>query len=359
MGKTALVISGGGSKGAFAVGALKFLIGELGLKFDILAGTSTGALITPLIAADGKDALPTLETEYTTVKTDDILSGTPALRVIGGKPSLYDSGPLEKRIAKHITQALYDKVRTGPRQLAVTTVDLMDGRLVYYQSGGSPIVTDEPVVQVSSLDQFRRAILSSASIPVAMPPVVNSRDATHRDDGFVDGGVREYVPIEVAIDAGATEICCIILSPLFEKRPPFTKRFGNVFDVLQRSIDLLTEEVGASDLKLSQLYTRARLHQDRARAVLANAGVSEQVIREAFDQSGVPDPIAGKKAVALRVIRPEAMLRGDTLKFTPEDMKANLEEGFRMAKKQWPASGGTLMVPSLFGDAGGVAPAPA
>jgi predicted acylesterase/phospholipase RssA len=44
----ALVISGGGSKGAFAVGVLKYLFQEKGHEYDIISGTSTGALIAPL-----------------------------------------------------------------------------------------------------------------------------------------------------------------------------------------------------------------------------------------------------------------------------------------------------------------------
>ncbi|HEU0298673.1 MAG TPA: patatin-like phospholipase family protein [Longimicrobium sp.] len=336
MARTALVISGGGSKGAFAVGALKYLIGELGLSFDVVAGTSTGALIAPLIVARGRDALPTLEKEYTTVGTRDILSGLPAVRVVTGKPSLYDSDPLERRIDKHITDDVFRTLRDSPRQLAVTTVDLRDGKLVYYQTGPR-IQTDELVEQVTSREQLARAVHASASIPVAMPPVVNAR-AGHPDDGYVDGGVREYVPIEIAIDAGATDICCIILAPPFEKRPLYTRRFGSVVDVLQRSVDLLTEEVGASDVKLSELYTRGRVYLDRARTVLAQEGVGDEVLRRAFDESGVPNPFANKVAVALRIIRPPEMLRGDTLKFDPEDMRWNLEFGYRCAKEQWPGT---------------------
>src|ERR1700750_501901 len=93
----ALVVSGGGSKGAFAVGAVKYLMLERGLEVDVLAGASTGALVTALIAAKWKDALPPLETEYTTVTTGDILDGSPVLRVLMGKPSLYGTGPLKKR----------------------------------------------------------------------------------------------------------------------------------------------------------------------------------------------------------------------------------------------------------------------
>ncbi|MEO7768554.1 MAG: patatin-like phospholipase family protein, partial [Ferruginibacter sp.] len=47
----ALVISGGGSKGAFAIGILKKLFKEYpNLEFDMFVGTSTGSLIVPLVA---------------------------------------------------------------------------------------------------------------------------------------------------------------------------------------------------------------------------------------------------------------------------------------------------------------------
>ena len=345
MDKRALVVSGGGSKGAFAVGALKYLMGELGVEFDVLAGTSTGALITPMIAAKGKGALPLLETEYTTVRTGDILGGNRVWRVVTGEPSFYTSDPLRRRIERHVTHEVWETLRTGKRQLAVTTVDLRDGRLVYYQTG-APIATDEVVEPVHSRDQLIKAILSSASIPVAMPPVVNAR-AAHPQDGYVDGGVREYVPIEIAIDAGATDICCIVLAPPFDKRPPYEKRFGNVFDVLQRTIDLLSEEVGASDLKLSRLYTDAVVYLNAVRRVLAAHGLPPETIARALSPAGVKNPFTGKVAVSLRVIRPERMLAGGTLEFTPADMKANLEYGYQCAKEQWEETR-NLMVPSLF-----------
>ncbi|HET7228960.1 MAG TPA: patatin-like phospholipase family protein [Longimicrobium sp.] len=345
----ALVISGGGSKGAFAVGALKYLMNERGLDFEILAGTSTGALITPMIAAKGKDALPTLEKEYTTVTTGDILDGTPALRVISGKPSLYGSGPLRKRIQQHITPEVFNTLKASRKRLAVTSVDLRDGKLVYYQTGPA-ITTEELMVPVENTEQLVNAIYASASIPFAMPPVVNSRPGA-RDDGYVDGGVREYVPIEIAIDAGADEICCIILAPPFDKRATYDKRFGNVMDVAQRAVDLLSEEVGASDVKLSQLYTDANVYINAVVRKLRDAGVKDDVIVPAFQNPGVKNPFAGKRAVSLRIIRPQRPLLGDTLKFSPEDMKANLEYGYQCAKEQWDASKQVQVHALISGDA--------
>jgi predicted acylesterase/phospholipase RssA len=343
----ALVISGGGSKGAFAVGALKYLMLEKGLDFDVLAGTSTGALIVPMIAAAGKAALATLETEYTTVTTNDILDGLPVERVIAGKPSLHGSGPLRKRIEARVTQAVFDTLHASKKRMAVTAVDLHDGKLVYYQTGVMPIVSDDVVVQVQSRDQLVNAIHSSASFPVFMPPVTNSRPGSPADT-YVDGGVREYVPIEIAIEAGADEITCIILSPPLEKRATFDKASPNVLDVAQRVIDLLSEEVGSGDVKLSQLYTDANVYINAVVARLREAGVKDEVIVPAFQHAGVKNPFDGKRAVSLRIIRPMQPLKGETLKFTPADMKANLDYGFQCAKEQWDATR-QVPVPALVG----------
>ena len=57
----ALVISGGGSKGAFAVGVIKRLLKEYpNLAFETYVGTSTGSLIAPLAAMGAYDLLEEL-----------------------------------------------------------------------------------------------------------------------------------------------------------------------------------------------------------------------------------------------------------------------------------------------------------
>ena len=46
----ALVISGGGSKGAFAGGIAEYLISKCGIRYGLFVGTSTGSLLIPLLA---------------------------------------------------------------------------------------------------------------------------------------------------------------------------------------------------------------------------------------------------------------------------------------------------------------------
>ena len=54
-GELAVVLSGGGAKGAFQVGVLDELVVNRGVKIDIAVGTSTGAIQA---LAVGQDDIP-------------------------------------------------------------------------------------------------------------------------------------------------------------------------------------------------------------------------------------------------------------------------------------------------------------
>ena len=70
----ALVISGGGSKGAFAGGVAQYLIEERGKHYDMFLGTSTGSLLVSHLALNKIDKLYDI---YTNVQQHDIFSVSP------------------------------------------------------------------------------------------------------------------------------------------------------------------------------------------------------------------------------------------------------------------------------------------
>jgi len=70
----ALVISGGGSKGAFAGGIAEFLLNDCGHKYDMFLGTSAGSLLIPLLSIGEIDKLKQI---YTSVTQNDIFSINP------------------------------------------------------------------------------------------------------------------------------------------------------------------------------------------------------------------------------------------------------------------------------------------
>ena len=77
----ALVISGGGNKGAFAGGVAEYLIRELKQHYDLFLGTSTGSLLIPLLAI-GK--IEKIKNVFTTVNPEDIFSINP-FKMVKGK----------------------------------------------------------------------------------------------------------------------------------------------------------------------------------------------------------------------------------------------------------------------------------
>jgi predicted acylesterase/phospholipase RssA len=70
----ALVISGGGSKGAFAGGIAEYLISTCGLKYDLFVGCFTGSLLLPHLAIGKVDKIKEI---YTSVTQKDIFSINP------------------------------------------------------------------------------------------------------------------------------------------------------------------------------------------------------------------------------------------------------------------------------------------
>ncbi len=112
MSKTALVISGGGSKGAFAVGVLKAVFQHNpGLTFDMLIGTSTGALIAPLATPD---SIALLEQLYTTVTTDNVIEKNNVGNRFLTADSIFGVGPLGKLIMQYYTDAFFKPCPQNP-----------------------------------------------------------------------------------------------------------------------------------------------------------------------------------------------------------------------------------------------------
>jgi len=70
----ALVISGGGSKGAFGGGIAEYVLKEKGTKYDIFVGTSTGSLLAPHLAIGNIDGI---RRAYTSVSQKDIYNISP------------------------------------------------------------------------------------------------------------------------------------------------------------------------------------------------------------------------------------------------------------------------------------------
>jgi hypothetical protein len=171
-----LVLSGGGSNGAWGAG---FLVGwgTTGTrpKFDVVTGVSTGALIaTGAFIGDDKF----LTDAFTTTDNDDVQTDRCWI-AIPFSDSARSTAPLANMLERYFTDAVIDKVATEAavgRKLYVASTDLDTGKLVIWDL--TRVATDHQYAL------YRQLVLSSASAPVLYPPVRIGTDL------FVDGGIR-------------------------------------------------------------------------------------------------------------------------------------------------------------------------
>jgi hypothetical protein len=196
--RTALVLSGGGSFGAYTAGILCGWT-ETGNRpqFDVVTGVSTGALIS-IFAFLGPQYDSQLRHAYTSVSSRDIYRCKPIIKALL-TDSLNDSKPLLRQIESSVTPQVVDELAEAHscgRRLYIGTTDL-DGR--------RPVVWDLGAIAASGKPDRRhlicRLLLASAAIPGFFPTVEIPVE--------VDG--KRYV--ERHVDGGLTQ-------PLFF-RPPY------------------------------------------------------------------------------------------------------------------------------------------
>jgi len=190
----ALVLSGGGAKGAFEAGAIFHFINHRDCDFRDVAGVSVGALNATYISeapSDGNSLRNLQERSQGLVdfwrsinRPDDILRPRflGSLRLLLGLvDSLYDFTPLQRIIEREVHPK---KIRESRRSLRVGVVSFHDG---VYQEFDPNDVQDDRV--------FRRYVLASTAIPVNAPLPRIPSSTTNSEIQYADGGVSHATPV--------------------------------------------------------------------------------------------------------------------------------------------------------------------
>ena len=249
----ALVISGGGSKGAFAGGVAEYLIKDLGREYDMLLGTSTGSLLVPHLAVNN---IPKLYRMFTNVRQEDIFSVSPFVQRKKGnrefvsidfvnsiwqfikmKRTFGESKSLKRNIRRNFTEDEFDTIRKT-KQDVVVTVSNLSTNTVEYKS-----------INEFSYEEFCNWIWISCNyIPFMSLAKVNGYE-------YADGGLGCVVPIREAIKRGATEVDAIVLeSEHMEKRKVLGK---NPFSLMMNLFSHLLEQVEKHDVTIGKLAAKA------------------------------------------------------------------------------------------------------
>ncbi len=182
-GTTAFVLGGGGHLGAHEVGMLSALM-DAGIAPDLVIGTSIGAINGAVFASDPTEAaVENLRKLWTGLKASDVLGSSVFAKV--------------KTLARTGTHVEDDRVL---RELLtdVLPVERIEDLAVTFECVATSI--ERAAVRYFSEGPLVDAIMASAAVPGLLPPV--EIDNEH----FLDGGLVASIPLDRAIDLGATTI---------------------------------------------------------------------------------------------------------------------------------------------------------
>ncbi len=254
----ALVISGGGSKGAFAGGVAQYLIEEKGKKYDIFLGTSTGSLLIPHLAAGNIEKIYEI---YTNVTQKTIFSINPFIvrkkdgreyvtinfvnmfwQFIKKKRTFGESKNLKREIKKHFTEEDFLDLQNTGSNVVVTVSNLSKNRVEYKS------------IREFGYDDFCDWIWISCNyIPFMSLATKNGYE-------YADGGLGCVVPIREAIKRGAKEVDAIILEA---ENMEYHKVLGkNPFSLMINLFGFLLDQVEYHDVvegKLAALNKKVKL----------------------------------------------------------------------------------------------------
>jgi NTE family protein len=231
--KLAFVLSGGGARGALQVGALRALL-ETGYQPELVTGTSIGAANAAFLAIHGFDlkGINYLESIWQTTMHEELLSSNlwwETMRILFKQPN----GQSLQKIREF---AIQSGIRPNMH------FSDLDG--VYLYMIAADLNSGEPVVfGANPQDLVLEGVLASMTLPPWLVP--QEKDGRY----LMDGGAVSNLPIEAALQQGATEIIALDLFDPNENNTSASPGIRPFFRKLDRTVESRQVEL---EIKLAE-----------------------------------------------------------------------------------------------------------
>ena len=260
--KKGLIISGGGAFGAYGVGTLT----ALNKDYDLVAGVSTGALMSPLVALKKWEVLKEAYTSVTNEKIFDKKWYRPHVfnkkgklnyfsifyvliaRMFGRKNhllSLATTKNMRKLIEQFITTEDWNQLKTLNKEVVVGAVNLREQPAnVHYFSNLDAQVTFE---------DFKDWMWASANAPF-VTTLLEKRwwdveDQKFYEGEWTDGGLTEIAPFDYVLQNGIEEIDIIMHRTKAEKKKQID-RTEDLLESIQRGVAAMRYDIEYEEGKL-------------------------------------------------------------------------------------------------------------
>lgn len=205
--KVGLALGGGGARGFAEIGVLRVLEQEK-IPISFVAGTSVGSLVGALYADTGR----VLDAEFHAIAvTEEDLFDYRAFAVFSG--GFVKGERLRQFLGANLRSKSIEQMKIP---FAAVAVDAATGRVVSFQRGA-----------------IAPAVHASCAIPGVFVPVVISGRT------YIDGGVVNPVPADVARSMGAEVVVAVSIPPLTRSTVP-----ANPVAIAYQAVTIMSAEIG-------------------------------------------------------------------------------------------------------------------
>jgi len=179
----AFVLGGGGVLGAVEVGMLRALL-ELGIRPDLVVGTSIGAFNGAAVAADPSERVVERLTElWSAPEAGSVYGDSMArqLRRFATRTHLHSPGALRRLLERELGEGITFEDLAVPFQCCAASIE----RAAEHWFSSGPVID---------------AVLASSAVPGLLPPVQIG------GEHFIDGGLVNSIPVGRAVTLGAKTV---------------------------------------------------------------------------------------------------------------------------------------------------------
>jgi NTE family protein len=331
--KRALVLSGGGGRGAYHVGVMRFLEEHEWLP-DVVVGTSIGA-VNGAALASGHNA-HSLWALWRRLTSKHVQKAN--LNPLNGD-FLLNTAPLRETLERD-GWVNFGRINSNEAavHLRVTAMEVETGRLRVFGNSA-----DQYPSQMKQERLGLDHIIASCSIPIVYP-------ATELNGVlYWDGGTVANTPLSPAIDAGAEEIVVVLMTPWDDEDEGENRLPRNLLEAAGVAFEWALLASFQADLKMfRRINELVRLQLENARLRAANAALLAQLYEknapklEDADGDGIPD-ILQKDYQTLPepiIVAPRRPIPVEQIvSYTFEGHQAVYEMGYNDAKRAWRESG--------------------
>ena len=240
--KLGLSLAGGGIKGIAHIGAIKALEEE-NIKFDYIAGTSSGSIVATLYACGYTvNEMYNIFKEYAKdIKYVDLKNGSKLIFDLLFKRKIEITGlnsgrSLHKLVKKICSSKGIYNICQIEKPLLIPAVNIVTEQLYAFYSKDIFNVDTKEIKYITDAD-ISKVVQASCSYPGVFSP------CEFEGELLVDGGIAENIPWRELKRIGADKV----LSITFKNTKP-KKCCKNLFEVIDKSFSVMCKELARHEI---------------------------------------------------------------------------------------------------------------